>query len=60
MVVSQDKLKYIRYDAVGKEERLLDLKKDPHETAYFTDDPQYASRLAKLQKSFENEWFPGH
>jgi arylsulfatase A-like enzyme len=60
MVVSKDRLKYIRYDAVGKEERLLDLKKDPHETAYFTDDPQYASRLAKLQKSFENEWFPGH
>jgi choline-sulfatase len=60
MVVSKDKLKYIRYDAVGKEERLLDLKRDPHETTYFTDDPKYASKLTKLQKSFEKEWFPGH
>jgi len=60
MVVSKDKLKYIRYDAVGKEERLLDLKRDPHETTHFTDDPQYASKLTKLQKSFEKEWFPGH
>jgi choline-sulfatase len=60
MVVSKDKLKYIRYDAAGKEERLLDLKKDPHETTYFTDDPNYASKLAKLSKSFEKEWFPGY
>jgi choline-sulfatase len=59
MVVSKDKLKYIRYDAAGIEERLLDLKKDPYETKYFTDDPQYASRLAELRKSFEKEWFPG-
>jgi arylsulfatase A-like enzyme len=60
MVVSKDKLKYIRYDAAGKEERLLDLKRDPYETTYFTDDPKYASKLAKLQKSFETEWFLGH
>ena len=60
MVVSKDKLKYIKYDAVGKEERLLDLKRDPYETTYFTDDPQYASKLAKLQKSFETEWFLGN
>ena len=49
-----------RRDAAGKEERLLDLDKDPHETKYFTDDPKYASKLAKLRKSFETEWFPGH
>ncbi len=60
MVVSKDKLKYIRYDAVGKEERLLDLNKDPHETTYFTDDPKYASKLTELRKSFETEWFPGY
>ncbi|MHC4882487.1 MAG: sulfatase family protein [Planctomycetota bacterium] len=58
MVVSKDKLKYIRYDAVGKEERLLDLKRDPYETTYFTNDPSYASKLAALQKSFDKEWFP--
>jgi choline-sulfatase len=60
MVVNKDNLKYIRYDAAGKEERLLDLSKDPHETTYFTDDPKYASKLAKLRKSFDSEWFPGH
>ena len=60
MVVSKDNLKYIRYDAAGKEERLLDLKKDPHETTYFTDDPKYAAKLARLRRSFETEWFPGH
>jgi len=59
MVVTKDKLKYIRYDAEGKEERLLDLKKDPHETTYFTNNPKYASKLARLRKSFETEWFPG-
>jgi choline-sulfatase len=59
MVVSKDKLKYIRYDAEGKEERLLDLKKDPHETTYFTDDPKYASKLDQLRKTFDSQWFPG-
>lgn len=60
MVVSKDKLKYIRYDAVEKEERLLDLKKDPHETKYFTNNPKYKTKLNQLRKSFDNEWFPGH
>jgi choline-sulfatase len=58
MVIDKDKLKYIRYDAEGKEERLLDLKKDPHETTYFTNDPKYAAKLTRLRKSFETEWFP--
>jgi choline-sulfatase len=60
MVVSKNKLKYIRYDAVREEERLLDLKKDPHETTYFTDVPKYALKLAELRRSFETEWFPGY
>jgi len=60
MVVDKDKLKYIRYDAAGKEERLLDLSRDPHETTYFTDDPKYASKLAGLRKSFDSKWFPGY
>jgi len=58
MVVSDDKLKYIKYDAEGIEENLIDLKADPYETTHFTDDPKYASKLAKLRKSFETKWFP--
>jgi len=60
MVVSKDNLKYIKYDAKGIEEQLLDLNSDPYETTHFTDDPKYASKLARLRKSFETEWFPGH
>jgi choline-sulfatase len=60
MVVSKDKLKYVLYDAVGKEEQLLDLKQDPFETTHFTDDPEYAKKLAQLRQSFETEWFPGY
>jgi len=60
MVVSKDKLKYIKYDAKGIEEQLLDLNSDPYETTHFTDEPKYASKLAKLRKSFAKEWFPGH
>jgi len=59
MVVREDKLKYIKYDAEGIEEQLLDLREDPFETTHFTDDPRYASKLAELQKSFATEWFPG-
>lgn len=58
MVVSKDRLKYIRYDAVGKEERLLDLERDPYETTHFTDDFEYASKLAKLRKEYQTKWFP--
>lgn len=59
MVVSESGLKYIKYDAVGIEEQLLDLKKDPLETRHFTNDPAYASSLKKLKSSFDKEWFPG-
>jgi choline-sulfatase len=60
MVVDQDQYKYIRYDAAGEEEQLLDLKNDPHETRHFTNDPEYKSRLADLRNNFESEWFPGY
>ncbi len=59
MVVSEDKLKYIKYDAVGIEEQLIDLKSDPFEMKYFTNDLNYKKKLTKLRKSFELEWFPG-
>jgi choline-sulfatase len=58
MVVSQNKLKYLRYDYAGIEEQLLDLNKDPFETRHFTDNPEYAVRLDKLRASFKAQWFP--
>ena len=60
MVVSKDGLKYMKYDVAGIEEQLLDLNSDPYETSHFTDDPKYALKLARLRRSFETEWFPGH
>lgn len=60
MVVSQDKFKYIKYDAVGIEEQLLDLNRDPYETTQFTNDLKNHSKLIELRKSFEEEWFPGY
>lgn len=50
MVVDQDGCKYIRYDAVGIEEQLLNLKEDPFETTHFTNDPNYGDKLEKLRK----------
>ncbi|MCD6367382.1 MAG: hypothetical protein J7L46_07575 [Bacteroidales bacterium] len=58
MVVSEDGYKYVRYDAVGMEEQLMDLNKDPFETTHFTNDESHAEVLSKLRKSFEEEWFP--
>jgi len=59
MVVSADKLKYIKYDAEGIEEHLIDLKADPHEKTHFTNDSKYAEKLAKLRKEYKTNWFPG-
>jgi len=59
MVVSGDGYKYTRYDTTGREEQLLDLNRDPHETTHFTGDPTCATKLAALRKSFDEEWFPG-
>ena len=60
MVVSQDKFKYIKYDAVGIEEQLLDLNLDPYEMTQFTNAPEDHAKLIELRKSFEKEWFPGY
>lgn len=60
MVVSKDKFKYIKYDADGIEEQLLNLNKDPYETRHFTNDPKYKEKLLELKKTFESEWFPGY
>lgn len=60
MVVGEDKFKYIRYDAVGIEEQLLDLNQDPYEKTHFTNDPKYKNKMAELRKIFEKEWFPGY
>jgi len=57
MVVDREGFKYIRYDAAGFEEQLLDLNADPFETRHFTKDPGYAVKLEELRKSYENEWF---
>jgi arylsulfatase A-like enzyme len=57
MVVDNEGFKYIRYDAAGFEEQLLDLNADPFETRHFTSDPAYAVKLEELRKSYENEWF---
>jgi len=58
MVVSEDGYKYVRYDAVGAEERLMDLNKDPYETKHFTNDKTHSEVLSGLRKSYEEEWFP--
>jgi choline-sulfatase len=57
MVVDNEGFKYIRYDAAGFEEQLLNLKEDPFETTHFTNDPKYGERLTKLREIYENEWF---
>ena len=57
MVVDQDGLKYIRYDAAGLEEQLLNLKEDPFETTHFTKNPAYNEQLVHLRKIFDTEWF---
>ncbi len=60
MVVDEDKCKYIRYDAEGDEEQLLDLKRDPHEMRHVTENPGYVTKLTALRKTFQSEWVPGH
>ncbi len=57
MVVDKSGLKYIRYDAAGFEEQLLNLKEDPLEMTHFTNDLKYKTQLDKLRKVYETEWF---
>lgn len=59
MVVTEDKLKYIKYDAVGIEEQLIDLKTDPYEMTHVTKKKAYKNKLKKLQRIFSKIWFPG-
>jgi arylsulfatase A-like enzyme len=57
MVVSNDGYKFIRYDAVGIEEQLINLNEDPYETLHFTNNPKYSLKLKQLRKIFDSEWF---
>ncbi len=57
MVVGPDKLKYIRYDITGTEERLHDLSRDPYEKTHFTDHPDYQEKMDLLRKDLEETWF---
>lgn len=57
MVVDKDGFKYIRYDAAGIEEQLLNLNEDPFETTHFTNDSTYSEKLEALRKVYETEWF---
>jgi choline-sulfatase len=58
MVVSEEGYKYVRYDAVGDEERLMDLNEDPYEKTHFTNEVAHSPVLNELRKVFEEEWFP--
>ncbi len=58
MVVSDDGYKYVRYDLVGIEERLMNLNKDPFEKKHFTNDKSYTKILFRLRKKFDEKWFP--
>lgn len=49
MIVNEEGLKYIVYDACGTEEILHDLNKDPGEMTHFTHDPSYRSCLNDLR-----------
>ena len=57
MVVHKNGLKYIRYDAAGFEEQLLNLKEDPYETTHFSDNPAYKEKLTHLRKIYDTKWF---
>ena len=59
MVVTEDKLKYIKYDAVGIEEQLIDLKSDPFEMTHVTNDKKYKIKLKKVRKEYNQVWFKG-
>ena len=58
MVVSEDGYKYVRYDAAGIEERLMDLNEDPYEKTHYTWKESHSEPLSGLRKAFEEEWFP--
>lgn len=57
MVIDTNGLKYIRYDADGIEEQLLNLELDPFETTHFTNDPNFKQDLVRMRAIYEKEWF---
>jgi choline-sulfatase len=57
MVIHEDGYKYVKYDAAGFEERLMDLNKDPFEKTHFTTNPEYKQVFSDLKKAFDEEWF---
>jgi choline-sulfatase len=59
MIVTEDKLKYIKYDAVGIEEQLIDLKSDPYEMTHVTNNKKYKSKLMNARKAYNTVWFKG-
>jgi arylsulfatase A-like enzyme len=59
MIVTEDKLKYIKYDAVGIEEQLIDLKSDPFEMTHVTNNKKYKSKLKNARKAYDTLWFKG-
>ncbi len=59
-VIQDNGIKYIRYDLVGTEERLMDLNKDPYEKTHVTFNPDYETHMEKIREEFENHWFQGH
>jgi len=56
MVVGK-RYKYIRYDKAGNEERLRDMRDDPHEKTHCTADPGRKTVLEKMRQELD-EWFP--
>jgi arylsulfatase A-like enzyme len=59
MIVTKDKLKYIKYDAVGIEKQLIDLKSDPYEMTHVTNNQKYKSKLKNARKAYNQLWFKG-
>lgn len=59
MVVSEDGYKYVNYDVIAAEERLMDLNIDPFEKIHFTERSSHVEILSNLRKAFNEEWFPG-
>lgn len=59
MVVTDDRLKYIKYDAAGIEEQLIDLKSDPHEMTHVTNDKKFKNKLLKAREAYNKLWFSG-
>jgi len=58
MVVSEDGYKYVRNDAVGHEERLMDLNIEPYEKTHFTNSKSHEQILTELREAFDYDWFP--